>query len=298
MDPTRLALAWTAALVLAFPLAGLGSRAVADAPAPTVESRFFTTSDGVKLHYLEAGPPDAQTLVFVPGWRMPAWIFDRQIEAFGKDHHVVAFDPRGQGESDAPAGGYDPERRGKDIAELIDRLGPNPVVIVAWSLGVLDTLTYVTERGDGKVAGLVLVDNSVGEEPAPVVSGVHRAAAPEQPPEAAMHAFVSGLFATPQSADYIDRLTAATLHTPEPAAKALKAYPMPREFWRDAIYSTGKPVLYVIRPRWEGQAANLERKHKSAEVAVFDHAGHALFVDEPDKFDATVEDFLKRKVWP
>ena len=281
------------AFAILAPLCALGSRAVA-APA---ESRFFTTSDGVRLHYLEAGPADAQTLVFVPGWRMPAWIFDRQIDAFSTDRHVVAFDPRGQGDSDAPPQGYDPERRGKDLAELIDQLGPKPVVIVAWSLGVLDTLTYVTERGDSKIAGLVLVDNSVGEEPAPRPSGAKRAG-PEQPPEVAMHAFVESLFATPQSDDYIERLTAASLHTPEPAAKALKAYPMPREFWRDAIYSTGKPVLYVIRPRWEGQAANLERKHKSAEVAVFDHAGHALFVDEPDKFDTTVEDFLKRKVWP
>ena len=279
--------------VLALGLAGLGSRATAAPP----ESRFFTTSDGVRLHYLEAGPTDAQTMVFVPGWRMPAWIFDRQIDAFSKDRHVVAFDPRGQGESDAPSQGYDPERRGKDLAELIDQLGPRPVLIVAWSLGVLDTLSYVTERGDSRIAGLVLVDNSVGEEPAPVASGAHREAG-DQPPEVAMHAFVEGLFHTPQSDDYIDRLTAASLHTPEPAAKALKAYPMPREFWRDAIYSTGKPVLYVIRPRWEGQAANLERKHKSAEVAVFDHAGHALFVDEPDKFDSTVEDFVKRKVWP
>ncbi|HWE46906.1 MAG TPA: alpha/beta hydrolase [Caulobacteraceae bacterium] len=288
---------WMALAVLAAALCGLGSRAFA---AP-VESRFFTTSDGVRLHYLEAGPQDGETMVFVPGWRMPAWIFDRQIEAFSKANpkafHVVAFDPRGQGESDAPAQGYDPERRGKDLAELIDHLGPKPVLIVAWSLGVLDTLTYVTERGDSRIAGLVLVDNSVGEEPAPVASGAHRAA-PEQPPEIAMHAFVEGLFHTPQSADYIDRLTAASLHTPEPAAKALKAYPMPREFWRDAIYSTGKPVLYVIRPRWEGQAANLERKHRSAEVAVFNHAGHALFVDEPDAFDAKVADFVKRKVWP
>ena len=279
--------------VLVAALTSLGSRALAT-PA---ESRFFTTSDGVRLHYLEAGPADAETMVFIPGWRMPAWIFDRQIDAFSKDRHVVAFDPRGQGDSDAPLQGYDPERRGKDLAELIDRLGPRPVLIVAWSLGVLDTLSYVTERGDSRIAGLVLIDNSVGEEPAPVASGARRAT-PDQPPDVAMHAFVAGLFATPQSDDYIDRLTAASLHTPEPAAKALKAYPMPREFWRDAIYSTGKPVLYVIRPRWEGQAANLERKHKSAEVAVFDHAGHALFVDEPDKFDSTVEDFVKRKVWP
>jgi len=38
------------------------------------KSGFFTTSDGVKLHYLEAGQGPA--IVFVPGWTMPGWIWE------------------------------------------------------------------------------------------------------------------------------------------------------------------------------------------------------------------------------
>jgi microsomal epoxide hydrolase len=281
------------ALALVAPLWGLGSQAI----AAERRDRFFTSSDGVRLHYIEAGPETGETLVFVPGWRMPAWIFDRQIKAFSaEDKRVVAFDPRGQGDSDAPPQGYDPERRGKDIGELIDQLGPKPVVVVAWSLGVLDTLAYVAERGDHQLAGLVLVDNSVGEEPAPVGSS-HRPEV-ERPPEAAMRDFVHGLFRTTQPEDYLDRLTQASLHTPEKAAKQLRAYPMPRTFWRDALYSTDKPLLYVVRPRWEAQAANVERKRAATEVAVFDKTGHAIFVDDPNGFDAAVDGFLKRKVWP
>ena len=41
---------------------------------------------------------------------------------------------------------------------------------MGWSLGVLDSLAYVSAHGDDRLAGLVLVDNSVGEEPAPTVS--------------------------------------------------------------------------------------------------------------------------------
>ena len=57
-------------------------------------NRVVTTSDGVRLHYLEAGPQAAHTLVFVPGWTMPAWIWMPQILAFSHRYHVVAFDPR------------------------------------------------------------------------------------------------------------------------------------------------------------------------------------------------------------
>jgi len=96
------------------------------------QSRFFTTSDGVRLHYLEAGPPTAHVIVFVPGWTMPAWIWGPQIEALAGRYHVVAFDPRGQGDSEVAATGYEPQRRGEDIAELIGHLGPAPVLVRGW----------------------------------------------------------------------------------------------------------------------------------------------------------------------
>ena len=58
-------------------------------------------------------------------------------------------------------------RRGRDVAELIGRLGSQSVVVIGWSLGVLDILASIHVAGDSRLAGLVLVDNSVGEEPAP-----------------------------------------------------------------------------------------------------------------------------------
>ena len=56
------------------------------------ESKFFRTSDGERLHYLEQGR--GHTIVFVPGWDMPGWIFQRQIDDFSQHYHVVALDPR------------------------------------------------------------------------------------------------------------------------------------------------------------------------------------------------------------
>jgi non-heme chloroperoxidase len=272
--------------------------AAAPAPqnAPVVQSRSFTSSDGVRLHYLDAGPPAAHTIVFVPGWAMPAWIFAAQIEAFSHTYHVIAFDPRGQGESEIADGGYEPIRRGQDIAELIARLGPAPVVVVGWSLGVLDTLAYVHTHGDARLAGMVLVDNSVGEEPAP---------GPRKPSHAPpishatfMARFVRSMFKTPQSADYLQQLTEAAMRLPEPDAVKLLNYPVPRTYWREAVYSTSKPVLYVVRPWLAGQAENLARHHPAAQSEIFADAGHALFVDDAQRFNAVMDDFLRRQVWP
>jgi non-heme chloroperoxidase len=276
------------ALLLARPLAA----------QVTPQDRYFVTSDGVRLHYLEAGQNQRHTIVFVPGWTMPAWIWQPQLQFFGRHYHVVAFDPRGQGDSDAPASGYVPQRRAQDIAELIARLEPVPVLLVGWSLGVLDTLAYVHTHGDGNIAGLVLVDNSVGEEPPPPPAVPHRPT-PVLPHAIAMHRFVLSMFHRRPSETYLDRLTQATLHTPVSACRALLSYPVPRTYWREAIYSTSKPVLYVVRPGWlTEQAENLARNRPDTQIAVFGDAGHALFVDDAGRFNALLARFITQTVWP
>src|SRR4051794_5194943 len=146
-----------------------------------VRERWFVTSDGVRLHYLEAGPPKAHTIVFVPGWTMPAWIWVTQLQAFAFRYHVIAFDPRGQGDSAIPAEGYEPVRRGQDIHELLLQLGTPPVVVVAWSLGVLDTLAAIHVGGDRTLAGLVLGGNFGWGDPPPLS---HPGAPPKGAPPA------------------------------------------------------------------------------------------------------------------
>jgi non-heme chloroperoxidase len=270
----------------------------AEALAPAIagtQDRYFVTSDGARLHYLESGPELAQTIVLVPGWAMPAWIFAPQIRAFSRKYHVIAFDPRGQGSSDIPANGYNQVRRGEDIGALLDRLGPRPVVILGWSLGVLDTLAYIHLNGDQRIAGLVLVDNSVGENPAPTPHPYRPG--PVISHAAYMRAFVAGMFLTRQSPDYLRRLTAATLRLPAADARALLEYPVPRSYWRQAIYSTGRPVLYVVRPHLAGQADNLLADRPNTQIAIYPDVGHALFVDAAPRFNTLVARFLLT-VWP
>ena len=281
---------WAILLLLAGLLGRPGPAGAAD--------MFFTTSDGARLHLIVAGPAQAQTVVFVPGWTMPAWIFQAQIQEFARRYRVVALDPRGQGDSDIPPGGYDHNRRGQDIAELIASLGQRPVLLAAWSLGVLDSLAYVHQYGDARLAGLVLIDNSVGEDPPPVPSRLPATRGPRVEREVQMRRFVRGMFRSSPGEDYLERLTETALRTPPDASSQLLNYGVPRSYWRDAVLSLRKPVLYVVRPRFAAQAANLEMHQPLAETALFESAGHALFVDEPGRFNALMQDFIRRRVWP
>jgi pimeloyl-ACP methyl ester carboxylesterase len=72
------------------------------------QSGYFTTSNGVELHYLEAG--SGPTIVFVPGFAFPAEVWEPQLTHFARNHRVVALDPRSQGRSGKPTEGLQLDR--------------------------------------------------------------------------------------------------------------------------------------------------------------------------------------------
>src|SRR5262245_53355332 len=119
--------------------------------AAQLARREFQTSDGVKLSFLEAGRELARTekvtVALIPGWAMPAEIWRKQLESFGRRFHTVALDPRGQGKSQLPADGFNAERRATDIKEFLDPL--SNVLLIGWSLGAIESLQYIHMFGAG-----------------------------------------------------------------------------------------------------------------------------------------------------
>jgi microsomal epoxide hydrolase len=111
-----------------------------------------------------------------------------------------------------------------------------------------------------------------------------------------MAEFVAGMFRTHRTPAYLDRLTETCERLPAPYAAALLRYPVPRSYWKEAILSTDVPVLYVVRPHLQGQANNLLIDRPNTTIAVFPKAGHALFVDEPTRFDDLMQNFLDNNV--
>lgn len=255
-------------------------------------SRFFTASDGVRLHYLEAG--QGPTIVFVPGWTMPAEIWDAQRRHFARRYRVIAFDPRGQGKSDLARNGYVIERRSRDIGELLEQLN-QPVVLVGWSLGVLESLAYIEAAGTARVRALVLVDNSIGEEPPPSFDPTFLPRL-KQNRIVTTERFVRNMYRTQQKEPYLRKIIASSLRVPTDAAVALLSYPYPRERWRQIVYAVDRPILYATTSRFAGQAENLKQKHAHADTVLFENAGHALFVDEAERFNHVLDDFLNNKV--
>ena len=293
-----------ALLSVAGPGAPLGLGAVALAPSrsmaadaaegsPTgIATRDILTSDGVRLNLLESLPPApdpaAPTIVLLTGWCMPATIWRAQLAAFGARWPTLAMDPRGQGDSAVPAGGYTVDRRADDLRDVL--AGRRRVVLVAWSLGVLEALHYVRRHGSDGLLGLVLVDNSIGEPPAPVASDFLVRLRRER--TATIEKFIRGLFAHPPAPAELEALRDAALRMPLEASIALLSYPLPREYWRDTVHGFDRPLAYVVTPHFREQSRHLLQARPSSRVEIFENAGHALFVDEAERFNRLVGDWI------
>jgi len=272
------------------------SSAAESTAVPGAKSGFVTTTDGVKIHYLEAGHGPA--MLFVPGWTMPAWIWEHQIAHFSRTHRVVAMDPRSQGDSDKPTEGHFPAARARDIKAVIDALNLSPVVLVGWSMGVTETVAYVDEFGTDSLAALVMVDGFAGSDFDPVQSPrmLRWANSFQLDRPKAVDAFVrGGLYVNPeikQDEDYIRRVVDASLKTPTNSAMALLLAYFATDL-RPALAKIDKPALIVVaQSPWMKYYQELHQMTPGSRLEVFEGVGHALFADDPARFNSLLEEFL------
>jgi microsomal epoxide hydrolase len=261
--------------------------------APGMKSGFVTTSDGVRLHYLESGSGPA--ILFEPGWTMPADIWDPQIRYFAEHHRVVALDPRSQGESDKTTEGHYSARRAQDIKEVVDQLHLSPAVLVGWSLGVSEVLTYVDRFGTSTVSGVVLVDGGLGGDPnlQSILGGWDNLKRLQADRKQYTATFVRSMYKKPHPEEYYQKVTEASLRTPTNTAVVLLGNLYTGGDWRGMLGKLDKPVLYAITARMQKQGETLKDKVPSAKVEIFEDAGHALFVDDADRFNQVLDRFLK-----
>jgi pimeloyl-ACP methyl ester carboxylesterase len=102
----------------------------------------FFDSNGVRLHYVEAGQGTPVILVHGFGMNLATnWMFPRMFQKLSRRYRVIALDNRGHGKSGKP---HDPALYGlemvEDIVRLMDHLGIEKAHVVGASMGGFITL--------------------------------------------------------------------------------------------------------------------------------------------------------------
>lgn len=276
-------------------------------------------SQGLRLHYLDWGNPDAPLLILQHGGRDHAHSFDRIARELSRDWHVVVPDLRGHGDSDwSPDGDYSVTAMVFDFAQLVHDLGEDRITIVGHSLGG-NVVTRFAGLYPDRVTRMVNVEGlgfprsmewrREQEFPTQLREWIERRRKLASQPRRTYPNFDEGLA----------RMKEANGHLSDAMARHLTLHGMRRNqdsslSWKfDPLVSAFHPVdasLEQVRQLWsaitcpvlllwgresffstpdeDGRMTYL----KATTLKVYDNAGHWLHHDQYDRFMADVREFL------
>lgn len=117
---------------------------------------MFRTSDGTDLFFKDWGT--GQPVLFSHGWPLTADAWDGQMQFMGENgFRVIAHDRRSHGRSTQTWDGNHMNRYADDLAELIDHLDLQDLILVGHSTGGGEVARYIGRNGTRCVAKVVLV---------------------------------------------------------------------------------------------------------------------------------------------
>ncbi|MEO5669146.1 MAG: tRNA adenosine(34) deaminase TadA [Ramlibacter sp.] len=148
----------------------------ASLPGYPWQARYISSLEalgGLRLHYLDEGPADAQTWLCLHG--NPAWsyLYRKMIPVFLQaGHRVVAPDMIGFGKSDKPKkdGAHTFSWHRQVLLELVERLDLRNVVLVVQDWGGLLGLTLPMAAPE-RYRGLLVMNTALGTGDAPLTPG-------------------------------------------------------------------------------------------------------------------------------
>ena len=123
----------------------------------------FVTSDGTQLAYQERPGDDAPTYLLANGLggSYKAWApFAEYLEG---QHRLLTWDYRGLYRSEVPSdlATLSVERQCQDMAELLDHMGVDQVVLFGWSMGVQMNFEFCRSHPE-RVLGIVVINGVPG----------------------------------------------------------------------------------------------------------------------------------------
>jgi non-heme chloroperoxidase len=132
------------------------SQGTANLPLPAKRKSFITAKDGANLHVQDWGT--GRPVVLLAAWAFNSSIWGEHIaDLTMRGFRCIALDRRGHGRSDAPSGGYDLDTLADDVAALFEQRDLRDAVLVAYSMGSIEAVRYLTRHGTRLVRKLVLV---------------------------------------------------------------------------------------------------------------------------------------------
>lgn len=312
MGKTRAAgLALALAIGGLVPAAALRAQGAAPAPlaSPFAAAQFSRVAGhgGVPLNVLSQGDASRPAVLLVHGYRQSHLSWQGVFAGGAAAQHcrLVAYDLRGHGNSGQPwqAEAYATGQPwADDLAAVIRTQGLQRPLLVGWSFGGQVLMDFLRLYPDWPVAGLVLVDTPAGLLPEPAVAATAASAPPRPAPSTDLALNVA---AAQRSAQLVlgdgvppalrQQLAAASMRVSPLVDQGVAArgpvdntdlLPRLRQL-PVTLVSGGRDPIFT-----PAQATQLQALLPAAGVHRFESAGHAPFLDDPQRFATLLQDLV------
>ena len=254
-------------------------------------------ANNIELHYEILG--QGQALVFIHGLGSSTRDWEFQIPVFAQDYQVIAFDLRGHGQSDKPAGPYSMKMFAADLAGLLAGLGITSAHVVGISLGGAIAMQFAMDNA-AIVKTLTVVNSG------PSLGGTleqrrqeieRRVGVVQQYGMRAMgQALASNLFPAPEQAALRETFVERWAEN-DPAAYIEATRSMQDWDVTDQLGTIHCPVLVIAADQDYTPVALKEAYIKllpHADLAVIANAHHAVPIERPQEFNTVLARFLTK----
>lgn len=257
-------------------------------------------TNGVTLHVEDEGA--GFPLVFVHGWSMSGRFFAEQLRHFAASHRVVVPDLRGHGGSEKTLAGHTVANYAQDLRGALAALGVERPVLIGWSMGAMVAYEYLAAFGGESVAGIVIVD--------------------QPPSDFAWDGYAFGAF-TLQALDetnqalqldaraVAEEFAGLMFHEPDEETRAWVAEEILRvppaiastilvdqtlRDYREFLARIDVPALVLFGEDAKLMSPDAGRyiadRIPGARLQTFPRSSHCPFLEEPDAFNAALEEFV------
>jgi N-formylmaleamate deformylase len=255
-------------------------------------------ANGIDVHYLRTGG-DKPPVVLLHGLTANGACWTPLARALEEEYDVVMPDARGHGGSGAPDHGYLYDDLATDVVSFFDVLGLATPVLLGHSMGGM-TAAVVASRNPKRVRGLVLADPTFltpqrqREVYESDVVDQHRRIL-NRPRED----FLAEIRVrhTRRSREVIELCAQARFQT---SIRAFEILTPPNPDYVQLINTLDVPTLLVIGDSSvvsREAAAELAGLNPRLKVGQIAEAGHGVPYDQPERFAAVVQAFLRSVTW-
>ncbi len=271
------------------------------------ETGYVEMRDGAKIYYDDQG--EGQPILLVHGWLCSSRFWQKNVPELAKAFRVVTLDLRGHGNSSKTLAGQTIREYARDVREIIEHLGLQDAVLVGWSMGGPVVLSYYEQyRSDTRLSALGLVDTC----PFPFSPASWNSHALRNCNYAGMNAtfaactadlrkfaiaFTTRMFKQTPSESDTNWIVAEMVKTPPWIAEAVYSDFLMSDYARSlplievpVIVFAGNSGVFCNGIAM-GQA--IANQVPQGTFIPFEDAGHILFYEQAQKFNAALADFVR-----